>query len=204
MRLPYFTTKPPSGQWIMCIATDSFWRQCIFHVSQWFSPKELIKDIRCCAVDDIVLFWTGTHEEPIVKLVWLFFQNILSGGTGHCYCLWYPFYYVASEYGRFKKLCCIPYFVIVIFVVLCFVVGLCLFLVFRAKNLTEPGYTVIDSVLITLAIIVGLTILGHVYKWAHMMLNLVISPKRRINKISQQLNSLKIEGVMQNLKKEVS
>ena len=109
----------------------------------------------------------------------------------------------ASEQGRFKCVCCIPHFVVVIFVLLCVVTAAVLIATFGIHNINNKQYTAVDSVLIAIAIVVGIAVVGNTYTWAQLTANLLMSPKRRLARIMSHLPAVGIEGFLQKVKKEV-
>ncbi|XP_076446294.1 kinase D-interacting substrate of 220 kDa B-like [Babylonia areolata] len=100
--------------------------------------------------------------------------------------------------GRFKSLCCIPYFLLVLLVLCCIAAGVALLVQFRIKQ-----YIAVDGILIAIACILTLTVVGNFYTWAQTMMALVSSQKRRVLKAADQVDSLKMDGFLQRLKQEV-
>ena len=105
--------------------------------------------------------------------------------------------------GHFKSLCCIPYFLIVIFIIICIVVGTILLVIFGVTNIQQEKNTPVFVTLVTITVIVGIAIVGNLYTWGKMMLSLVRSTRKRIMKAADQLVLKKMEGFMQTLKSEV-
>ena len=134
---------------------------------------------------------------------------------------------VTSDSSKFKSACCIPYFVIVIFVVLCIgAAGILLqlrdFGSSRDNNVTtisnsikdtnytsvtivvqEKNFTAIDSVLIALAVIVGVVIISNVYRWAKIGISLCRSSRSHLHKLVSKLNVAHLEGYISSVKREV-
>ncbi len=72
-------------------------------------------------------------------------------------------------------------------------------------DFSRPTYTIENSVLIGIAIIIGITIIGNCYTWGRIIVNIIISPRRRIQKIANKINSLSgMEPVMQVTNEEIS
>lgn len=71
-----------------------------------------------------------------------------------------------SEDGRFKSLCFVPYFLIVVFVLACIGTAAGLLAHYGINSIHDEKYTVVDSVLIALAIIIGFSIIGNVVTWS--------------------------------------
>ncbi|KAL8561546.1 hypothetical protein ACOMHN_024782 [Nucella lapillus] len=100
--------------------------------------------------------------------------------------------------GRFKSLCCVPYFLFVLLVLCCIAAGVALLVQFRIKQ-----HIAVDGVLIAIASILTLTLVGNIYTWAQTFMALVSSQKRRVLKAADQVESLKMDGFLQRLKHEV-
>ena len=131
-----------------------------------------------------------------------------------CLCI-----FIAEENGRFKTMCCVPVFLIVLFVLGCAVTGITLLCIHAAREIREPEYadessalanksgahpdesgtlTVESGILIGIAIIIGVALIGNCYTWARMLVNIVISPRRRINMIANKIDSISgMETVIQ-------
>ncbi|KAK7097954.1 kinase D-interacting substrate of 220 kDa B-like [Littorina saxatilis] len=100
--------------------------------------------------------------------------------------------------GRFKSMCCIPYFVLVLLVLCCIAAGVALLVQFRIKE-----YIAVDGILIAIACVLTLTLVGNIYTWAQTLMALVSSQKRRVMKAADQVDTLKMDGFLQRLKHEV-
>ena len=109
----------------------------------------------------------------------------------------------ASEFGRFKSVCCLPYFLIVLFVGCCIIIVFCLIFIYGHGKIFDSDIETVDGIVIAFIVIIGLAILGNVYTWWCMAYNLIVPPRKRVEKIMARSDSQKMEGLMQNLKKEV-
>ncbi|XP_061165393.1 kinase D-interacting substrate of 220 kDa-like isoform X1 [Saccostrea echinata] len=124
--------------------------------------------------------------------------------------------------GRFKTLCCVPYFVIVYLVCLALEIGAYLLVSHFAFNQftnKDPIYSntttvsvthnqveeypALFGVLFSIAIIVGLAIIGNIYTWGQAILALLSSQRRRIMKAADRIDKIKVDGLMHILKCEV-
>lgn len=103
-----------------------------------------------------------------------------------------------STRSRFKSLCCVPYFVIVLLVLCCIAAGVALLVQFHIKE-----YIAVDGVLIGIACILMLTVVGNIYTWAQSVMALVSPQKRRVLRAAEKLDTLKMDGFLQRLKLEV-
>ena len=92
---------------------------------------------------------------------------------------------------------------IVLLVILCIVAAGVLIAIFGLHSITDSRYTAVDSALIAIAVVVGVVLISNTYTWARMIVNLAVSPRRRVERIGSHMESLKVEGFMQNLKREV-
>lgn len=95
--------------------------------------------------------------------------------------------FAACEHGRFKSVCWVPYFIIVLFVLLCTVAGLMMVTIFGFHGFSEThsktgvSYTVINSIMIALGSIVGLAILANIYTWMRAIVYLAVPTRRQVN-----------------------
>ncbi|XP_059516581.1 kinase D-interacting substrate of 220 kDa isoform X5 [Myotis daubentonii] len=100
---------------------------------------------------------------------------------------------------KWKKTCCLPSFVIFLFVLGCVVAGVTLLAVFRvdAKHLT------VNAVLIAIAAVVGLALVLNCRTWWQVLDSLLNSQRKRLHSAASRLHKLKSEGFMKVLKCEV-
>ncbi|XP_069130680.1 kinase D-interacting substrate of 220 kDa B-like isoform X1 [Argopecten irradians] len=103
--------------------------------------------------------------------------------------------------GRFKSLCCIPYFLIVIIVALCIGVGVTLLV---TNGIDDNNTVSVNAAMITFASIVGLSIISNAFTWGKAMLALLRSQQSRINQAADKIEVIKMDGLMQKLKYEVT
>lgn len=112
----------------------------------------------------------------------------------------------AHENGKFKKLCCVPYFIIVTALIVCLIACLSLLFIFLKQ---EDGFKKLKndkSSIITISVlagILGVATLTHLFTWSRMLVEIFVSPRRRLNQISSDRNSVRLEGYIENMKKEV-
>lgn len=99
--------------------------------------------------------------------------------------------------GRFKTVCCIPLFAIVLLVLVCLVTGIALYVTYHLDNKYANGF------MITFACIFGLSILSNVPNFGKAVLAMIVPQKRRIMKAVDSVHRLKLDGFMQVLKREV-
>ncbi|CAL1542159.1 unnamed protein product, partial [Lymnaea stagnalis] len=97
-----------------------------------------------------------------------------------------------------KSICCIPYFIIVLLMLVCILVGIAL-----AVGYGIEGSVAMNAVLITLASVVGLSIVANMYTWGQAFMALVLSQKKRVVRAADHMEDLKMDGFMQHLKREV-
>ena len=83
------------------------------------------------------------------------------------------------------------------------IAGATLLATFGLPIVTDKRHTIIDSILIAIAVIIGLALLSNAYTWCRMLISIVVPSERCVQKIAANLESLKMEGFMQALKKEV-
>ncbi|XP_063771523.1 kinase D-interacting substrate of 220 kDa isoform X3 [Pseudophryne corroboree] len=100
---------------------------------------------------------------------------------------------------KWKKTCCLPSFVIFIFIMACIFTGVILLAVFKvdAKNMT------VNSILIAVACVVGLVLVLNCLTWWQVMDSILNSQRKRLHSAASRLHKLKSEGFMKVLKWEV-
>ncbi|XP_060080906.1 kinase D-interacting substrate of 220 kDa-like [Ylistrum balloti] len=103
--------------------------------------------------------------------------------------------------GEFKSLCCIPYFLIVIIVMLCIGVGVTLLV---TNGIDNDNTVSVNAAMITFASIVGLSIISNAFTWGKALLALLRSQQSRINQAADKIDVIKMDGLMQKLKYEVT
>lgn len=93
---------------------------------------------------------------------------------------------------KWKKTCCLPSFVIFLFVLGCVVAGVTLLAVFRVdgKHLT------VNAVLIAIAAVVGLALVLGCRTWWQVLDSLLSSQRKRLHSAASRLHKLKSEGFM--------
>ncbi|XP_005101087.2 kinase D-interacting substrate of 220 kDa B [Aplysia californica] len=103
-----------------------------------------------------------------------------------------------SRSSRFKSICCVPYFIIFLLLLICVQVGVGLAVAFGIKESVA-----VDAVLIALVSVVGLALVTNLYTWGQMLVALVFSQKKRVIRAADSIDELKMDGFMQQLKTEV-
>ncbi|KAM8776210.1 kinase D-interacting substrate of 220 kDa isoform 2-T2 [Rhynchonycteris naso] len=100
---------------------------------------------------------------------------------------------------KWKKTCCLPSFVIVLFVLGCVTAGITLLAIFRV----DPKHLTVNAVLISIASIVGLAFVLNCRTWWQVLDSLLNSQRKRLHSAASKLHKLKSEGFMKVLKCEV-
>ncbi|KAJ8353142.1 hypothetical protein SKAU_G00207090 [Synaphobranchus kaupii] len=100
---------------------------------------------------------------------------------------------------KWKKTCCVPSFVIFVFVLGCLITGLALLAVFKVDrdNLT------VNAVLISVASAVGLALVLNCRTWWQVLYSVLNSQRKRLHGAANRMHKLKSEGFMKVLKCEV-
>ncbi|XP_014396023.1 PREDICTED: LOW QUALITY PROTEIN: kinase D-interacting substrate of 220 kDa, partial [Myotis brandtii] len=100
---------------------------------------------------------------------------------------------------KWKKTCCLPSFVIFLFVLGCVVAGVTLLAIFRV----DPKHLTVNAVLIAIAAVVGLAVVLNCRTWWQVLDSLLNSQRKRLHSAASRLHKLKSEGFMKVLKCEV-
>ncbi|XP_054425891.1 kinase D-interacting substrate of 220 kDa isoform X2 [Pteronotus mesoamericanus] len=100
---------------------------------------------------------------------------------------------------KWKKTCCLPSFVIFLFVFGCIIAGITLLAIFRV----DRKHQTVNAVLISIASVVGLACVLNCRTWWQVLDSLLNSQRKRLHSAASKLHKLKSEGFMKVLKCEV-
>ncbi|NWS31185.1 KDIS Kinase, partial [Polioptila caerulea] len=100
---------------------------------------------------------------------------------------------------KWKKTCCLPSFVIFLFILSCVVSAIALLAIFNV----ESANMTVNVVLITVTCIVGLAFFLNCRTWWQVMDSVLNSQRKRLHSAASKLHKLKSEGFMKVLKCEV-
>ncbi|XP_031213006.1 kinase D-interacting substrate of 220 kDa isoform X9 [Mastomys coucha] len=100
---------------------------------------------------------------------------------------------------KWKKTCCLPSFIIFLFIVGCIIAGITLLAIFRV----DPKHLTVNAILISIASIVGLAFVLNCRTWWQVLDSLLNSQRKRLHSAASKLHKLKSEGFMKVLKCEV-
>uniref|UniRef100_UPI00398EB2A2 kinase D-interacting substrate of 220 kDa-like isoform X1 n=1 Tax=Pristiophorus japonicus TaxID=55135 RepID=UPI00398EB2A2 len=100
---------------------------------------------------------------------------------------------------KWKKTCCIPSFVVFIFILGCFAAGVLLLAIFKA----DMEHLTVNAILISIACIIGLALVLNCHTWWQVMDSVLHSQRKRVLLAASKLHKLKPEGFMKVLKNEV-
>ncbi|XP_052391226.1 kinase D-interacting substrate of 220 kDa B isoform X2 [Carassius gibelio] len=100
---------------------------------------------------------------------------------------------------KWKKTCCIPSFVIFLFILSCLVMGMALLAVFKMDGQNQT----VNAVLVSMASVVGLALLLNCRTWWQVTDSVLNSQRKRLHNAANKMHKLKSEGFMKVLKNEV-
>ncbi|KAF7650474.1 hypothetical protein LDENG_00125780 [Lucifuga dentata] len=100
---------------------------------------------------------------------------------------------------KWKKTCCVPSFIIFIFVLTCLVTGMALLAIFKVDSENRT----VNGVLISIASVVGLALLLNCRTWWQVTDSVLNSQRKRLHSAANRMHKLKSEGFMKVLKNEV-
>ena len=95
-------------------------------------------------------------------------------------------------------MCCIPYFVLMVFFLLLLAIGTAVVCVYGTS-----GNTAVNATLIAILSIIGLAIISNLFLIGQALLALIVSQKSRVLKYANQIAVLKMDGFMEKVKEEV-
>lgn len=93
---------------------------------------------------------------------------------------------------KWKKTCCLPSFIIFLFLLGCIVAGITLLAVFRV----DSRHLTVNAVLISMASVVGLAFVLNCRTWWQVLDSLLNSQRKRLHHAASRLHKLKSEGFM--------
>ncbi|XP_051501195.1 kinase D-interacting substrate of 220 kDa B isoform X1 [Myxocyprinus asiaticus] len=100
---------------------------------------------------------------------------------------------------KWKKTCCIPSFVIFLFILACLIMGMTLLALFKVDGQNQT----VNAVLVSMASVVGLALLLNCRTWWQVTDSVLNSQRKRLHSAANKLHKLKSEGFMKVLKTEV-
>uniref|UniRef100_A0A8C8SCE0 Kinase D-interacting substrate of 220 kDa n=1 Tax=Pelusios castaneus TaxID=367368 RepID=A0A8C8SCE0_9SAUR len=100
---------------------------------------------------------------------------------------------------KWKKTCCLPSFVIFLFILGCIIAGITLLAIFNV----DPKNMTVNAILISVACVVGLAFILNCRTWWQVMDSVLNSQRKRLHNAASRLHKLKSEGFMKVLKCEV-
>ncbi|XP_021246170.1 kinase D-interacting substrate of 220 kDa isoform X2 [Numida meleagris] len=100
---------------------------------------------------------------------------------------------------KWKKTCCLPSFVIFLFILSCVVSAVALLAIFNV----EPTNMTVNAILISVTCVVGLAFILNCRTWWQVMDSVLNSQRKRLHNAASKLHKLKSEGFMKVLKCEV-
>ncbi|XP_041721795.1 kinase D-interacting substrate of 220 kDa B isoform X6 [Coregonus clupeaformis] len=100
---------------------------------------------------------------------------------------------------KWKKTCCIPSFVIFVFILGCLITGMALLAVFKVDGANQT----VNAVLIAMASAVGLALVLNCRTWWQVADSVLNSQRKRLHSAANKMHKLKSEGFMKVLKNEV-
>ncbi|XP_021455800.2 kinase D-interacting substrate of 220 kDa B isoform X5 [Oncorhynchus mykiss] len=100
---------------------------------------------------------------------------------------------------KWKKTCCVPSFVIFVFILGCLTTGMALLAIFKVDVANQT----VNAVLIAMASVVGLALVLNCRTWWQVADSVLNSQRKRLHSAANKMHKLKSEGFMKVLKNEV-
>ncbi|RXM98814.1 Kinase D-interacting substrate of 220 kDa [Acipenser ruthenus] len=100
---------------------------------------------------------------------------------------------------KWKKTCCVPSFVIFLFILGCLITGITLLAIFKV----DEGNMTVNAVLISMACAIGLALILNCRTWWQVLDSILNSQRKRLHSAANKMQKLKSEGFMKVLKCEV-
>ncbi|MEQ2200553.1 hypothetical protein XENOCAPTIV_030906 [Xenoophorus captivus] len=93
---------------------------------------------------------------------------------------------------KWKKTCCVPSFILFIFVLVCLITGMALLAVFKVDSENQT----VNAVLIAIGSVVGLAVLLNCRTWWQVTDSVLNSQRKRLHGAANRMHKLKSEGFM--------
>ncbi|XP_078029701.1 kinase D-interacting substrate of 220 kDa B isoform X5 [Epinephelus lanceolatus] len=100
---------------------------------------------------------------------------------------------------KWKKTCCVPSFILFVFVLACLLSGMALLAVFKVDGENRT----VNGVLVAIGSVVGLALLLNCRTWWQVTDSVLNSQRKRLHSAANRMHKLKSEGFMKVLKTEV-
>ncbi|KAM4713463.1 kinase D-interacting substrate of 220 kDa B isoform 2-T2 [Anableps anableps] len=100
---------------------------------------------------------------------------------------------------KWKKTCCVPSFILFMFILGCLITGMALLAVFKVDGENQT----VNAVLIAIGSVVGLAVLLNCKTWWQVTDSVLNSQRKRLHGAANRMHKLKSEGFMKVLKHEV-
>uniref|UniRef100_A0A3B1KDQ7 Kinase D-interacting substrate 220b n=2 Tax=Astyanax mexicanus TaxID=7994 RepID=A0A3B1KDQ7_ASTMX len=100
---------------------------------------------------------------------------------------------------KWKKTCCIPSFVIFLFILVCLITGMALLAIFKVDGENQT----VNAILVAMVSVVGLAVLLNCRTWWQVTDSVLNSQRKRLHSAANKMHKLKSEGFMKVLKSEV-
>ena len=205
----YSSSKPScsvGGYVARAVAVLKLLAQLVFCVPPRPSALKPTLPVRFLFTDFSKLACSGSESASLVGMIETLCDVIESEFGFFVSRLYRVFRAKTSEYddsfsreARWKRCCCcIPTFIVFLFVIFCGIVGLSLYNAYEGKH--NPS--AVTGIEITCATVVGVAVVVHLPTLCSIMYSLVFSQKKRISVVATQLG-LKEEGFIHALKQEV-
>ncbi|KAM7368427.1 hypothetical protein PAMP_014649 [Pampus punctatissimus] len=105
----------------------------------------------------------------------------------------------SARQRKWKKTCCVPSFVLFVFVLVCLLTGMALLAMFKV----DRDNRTVNAVLIAIGSVVGLALLLNCRTWWQVTDSVLNSQRKRLHSAANRMHKLKSEGFMKVLKNEV-
>ncbi|KAK4875156.1 hypothetical protein RN001_011578 [Aquatica leii] len=117
---------------------------------------------------------------------------------------------VKSSSWKLRKLCCVPSAALFEGTFICLLLGICALTIFLldlnaiSVKPTEVERLSLHIIMITSALVLGIATIANLYTWNRMFSSVIFSQRRQLQRSIAKLDTLKSEGFLQTLRKEVN
>ncbi|XP_032676963.1 kinase D-interacting substrate of 220 kDa B isoform X3 [Odontomachus brunneus] len=168
-----------------------------------------VQPIKFYFTDQTRVGTTAAGENAVVQMIGSLYDSIendFGSLPTRLYRAFRPKPEKSSTTWRWRRLCCLPYIVIFEFCFCSLLIGisvLTIYLMDISKDQITMDRVTSHIIMITIALILGISVVANLYTWSRTMQALVFSQRRHLQRNISKLETLKSEGFTQSLKGEV-
>ncbi|XP_043467712.1 kinase D-interacting substrate of 220 kDa isoform X5 [Leptopilina heterotoma] len=169
-----------------------------------------VQPIKFYFTDQTRVGTTTAGENAVVQMIGSLYDSIendFGSLSTRLYRAFRPKTVKTSNAWEWRKMCCLPYIVIFTICFYSFLVGvsvLAIYLIDISNEITTIETVTAHIIMITVALMLSVSIVANLYTWSKTLRALFFSQRRHLQRSISKLETLKSEGFLQTLKREVN